>query len=388
MRIHILITIAFSLLITAACSLNKAKPEQEEFLPEDIVEMRQDQIDLAQIQIDSIEMRSISNNLKVSGIVITTPQHSATVSVPMGGYIKSTSLMTGSPVSKGQVLAVLENTEFIDLQQNYLEAKNRLEYAEAEYKRHNELYNDDVYSQKNVQQVTADYKSLKATVKAMEQKLSMIGIDYKMLDEDKISNSVAIVSPISGFVKTANVNLGKYVAPSDVIFEIVNSDNLLLELTLFEKDAAKVGRNQHIRFFINNETEEHSAQVYQTNHSIGADKTFRVFANVLGQCKNVLPGMYVNAIVEGAGSKVTAVPSEAIVNFDDKDFIFVFERNKMEEGKPFTEYRMIPVQKGNSDSGFTEIILPEGLNRDDMLVVVKGAYNLLSAKKNAGEMAC
>jgi cobalt-zinc-cadmium efflux system membrane fusion protein len=376
------------LLITAACSLNKAKPEQEEFLPEDIVEMRQDQIDLAQIQIDSIEMRSISNNLKVSGIVITTPQHSATVSVPMGGYIKSTSLMTGSPVSKGQVLAVLENTEFIDLQQNYLEAKNRLEYAEAEYKRHNELYKDDVYSQKNVQQVTADYKSLKAAVKAMEQKLSMIGIDYKMLDEDKISNSVAIVSPISGFVRTANVNLGKYVAPSDVIFEIVNSDNLLLELTLFEKDAAKVGRNQHIRFFINNEAEEHAAQVYQTDHSIGADKTFRVFANVLGQCKNILPGMYVNAIVEGAGSKVTAVPSEAIVNFDDKDFIFVFERNKMEEGKPFKEYRMIPVQKGNSDSGFTEIILPEGLNRDDLLVVVKGAYNLLSAKKNAGEMAC
>ncbi len=254
--------------------------------------------------------------------------------------------MPGNAVSKGQTLAILENQEFVDIQQNYLEAKNKLEYAEAEYNRHTELYKEDVYSQKNLQQVTSDYKSFKAQVKALEQKLALIGINPANLHEDDISRSVAVVSPISGYVKTVNINIGKFVAPSDVLFEIVNSDKLFLELTLFEKDADKVSEGQKIRFFINNETEQHEAVISQTGKSINADKTYTVYASVQGVCKNVLPGMYVNAIIEASSNQVTALPSEAVVSFDDKDYIFVFDKNKEENGKPFTEYRMIEVQKG------------------------------------------
>ena len=296
--------------------------------------------------------------------------------------------MPGNAVSKGQTLAILENQDFIDIQQNYLEARNKFEFAEAEFKRHTELYKEDVYSQQNLQQVTSDYKNLKAHVKALEQKLAMIGISPATLTEDNISRTVVVVSPISGYVKTVNINIGKFVAPSDVLFEIVNSDKLFLELTLFEKDADKVSTGQMIRFFINNETEQHEAVIYQTGKSVNTDRTYRVYATVSGTCKNVLPGMYVNAIIETSGNKVTAIPSDAIVSFDDKDYIFVFEKNKEEGGKPFTEYRMIEVHKGISDGGYTEIILPEGSGLKIAKVIIKGAYNLLSARKNAGEMAC
>jgi len=98
--------------------------------------------------------------------------------------------------------------------------------------------------------------------------------------------------------------------------------------------------------------------------------------------------MYVNAIIEESDIMVKALPSEAVVSFDDKDYIFVYEREKEEEGKPFTEYRIIEVKKGVTSSGYTEINLPEGFDYTSSKVVIKGAYNLLSAKKNAGEMAC
>jgi cobalt-zinc-cadmium efflux system membrane fusion protein len=296
--------------------------------------------------------------------------------------------MPGSSVGKGQTLVVVENQEFVDIQQNYLEAKNKFEFAESEFKRHSELYKDDVYSQQNVQQVTAEYKNLKAQVKALEQKLALIGINPANLHEDDISLSITLVSPIAGYVKTVNVNLGKFVTSTDVLFEIENSDKLLLQLTLFEKDADKVAKGQRIRFFINNETEQHEAVIYQTGKSVNADRTYTVYASVTGKCKNVLPGMYVNAIIETSGNKVIALPSDAVVSFDDKDYVFVFEKNKEESGKSFTEYRMIEVHKGVSDSGYTEIALPEGFDIKTAKVVINGAYNLLSAKKNAGEMAC
>lgn len=376
-------------IIYSCGSSNKAKPEaSEEVIPEDIVELRDDQIKMAGIETGAIELRSLSGTLKVTGLVATAPQNLATVCMPMGGYVKSTTLIPGQSVRKGQLLAILESQDFVDLQQNYLEAKNKLDYADAEYKRHTELYKDDVYSQKNLQQVTTEFKNLKAQVKAYEQKLSLIGIDPANLHEDDITSSVSLVSPIDGYVKTVNVNLGKFASPSDVLFEIVNSNNLFLELTLFEKDADKVSIGQKIRFFINNETEQHEAVIYQTAKSVGSDKTYKVYASVEAQCKNVLPGMYVNAVIETSGNQVPSLPSEAIVSFDDKDYIFVFEKNKEEGGRSFSEYRMIQIQKGFSDNGFTEVILPQGLDLKGRKVVVKGAYNLLSAKKNAGEMAC
>ena len=379
------------LFVLFACSGTQQKTnesEPEEVIPENMVEMRADQIKLADIETGSIEMRSLSGTLKVNGIIAVAPQNLATVCAPMGGFIKNTALMPGNFVSKGQTLAIIENQEFVDIQQNYLEARNKFEFAEADLKRHSELYKADVYSAQNVQQVTVDYKTLKAQVKGLEQKLTLIGINPVKLNEDNISSSIALCSPISGYLKTINVNLGKFVSPADILFEIVNSDKLLLELTLFEKDADKVDQGQKIRFFINNESEPHEAIITQPGRTIESDKTYKVYAEVTGSCKNVLPGMYVNAIIETSGDKVTAVPSGAVVSFEDKDYIFVFDKNKEEDGNPFTEYRIVEVHKGVTDDGFTEVVLPEGFDTLTAKVVIKGAYNLLSAKKNAGEMAC
>ena len=363
-------------------------PGKNEILPDDIAELRADQIKLAGVELGAVELRSLGKILKVNGIVSVAPQNMATVSMPLGGFIKSTNLFPGNTVYKGQTLAVVENQEFVDIQQNYLEAKNKLVFAEAEYKRHADLYKEDVYSEQNFQQVTMEYKNLKAAVKSLEQKLILIGINPENLTEDNISSTVNLVSPIKGFLKSVNVNIGKYVAPTDILFEILNSDKLFLELILFEKDVEKVSKGQKIRFFINNETEEHEAVISETGRSVNGDKIFKVYGTVLSSCKNIIPGMYVNAYVDETENKVTSLPSEAIVSFGDKDYVFTFEKEKEEAGKLFTEFRMVEVIKGISTPGYTEIKFPEGFNINNAKIVIKGAYSILSAKKNAGEMAC
>ena len=359
-----------------------------EVLPDNIVELREDQIKLANIELGSVEMQSLGNILKVNGVISVAPQNLATVCMPLGGFIKNTTLLPGNSVTKGQILAVIDNQEFVDVQQSYLEAKNKLTFAEADFKRHSDLFKNDVYSEQNVQQVTVEYKNLKALVRSLEQKLILIGINPDQLKEDNISSTVNLISPISGFLKAVNVNIGKYVSPTEVLFEIVNNDKLFLELTLFEKDADKVATGQKVKFYINNETETHEAVITQTGKSIGQDRTFMVYATVSSLCKNMLPGMYVNALISESDAVVTVLPSDAVVSFDDKDYIFTYEKNKEEAGQPFTEYRMVEVKKGVSGSGFTEVKLPEGFDLSGSKVVTKGAYNLLSAKKNAGEMAC
>ena len=385
--------IIFSILIVFSLSCNNGNKQTAEnkevsLLSEDIVDLRADQIKLANVELGFAELHSLGNELKVNGIVTVSPQNFATVCMPLGGFIKNTSLLPGIRVTKGQILAVIENQDFVDIQQNYLEAKNKLIFAEADFKRHTELFKDDVYSEQNVQQVTVEYKNIQAVVRSLEQKLLLIGINPVNLNENSISSSVNLVSPITGFLKAVNVNMGKYVSPTDVLFEIVNSEKLFLELTLFERDADKVASGQQVRFYINNETEGHEAEISQTGKSVSNDKTFRVYASVSSSCKNLMPGMYVNAFIKESDNKVTVLPSEAVVSFDDKDYIFTYEKEKELAGVPITEYRMVEVKKGVSGSGFIEIKLPAGFDIDSTKVVIKGAYKLLSAKKNSGEMAC
>jgi cobalt-zinc-cadmium efflux system membrane fusion protein len=375
-------------LLLFSCNSGKSAVEAEEVLPEDVVELRADQIKLAGVELGSAEMRTIGNSVRVNGTISVAPECNATVCMPFGGFIKSTSLLPGNRVSKGQVLAAIENQDFINIQQDYLEARNKLLFAEADFKRHTELYQNDVYSEQNVQQVTMEYKNLKAQTRSLEEKLKLIGVDPSKLSEDNLSSTVYLTSPIQGYLKSVNVNIGKYVSPTDVLFEIVNSDKLFLELTLFEKDADKMVAGQKAKFYINNENEEHTAVITQAGKTIGNDKTFRAYASVTSSCAHLLPGMYVSVVVESSAASVLAVPSEAVVSFDDRDFIFIYDKEKTEDGNPFTEYRMLMVTKGVSSDGYTEIKLPEGLDIKNMKIVVKGSYNLLSAKKNAGEMAC
>ncbi|HNW97226.1 MAG TPA: efflux RND transporter periplasmic adaptor subunit [Bacteroidales bacterium] len=390
MKNNIIAIMLFGILFATACGNGSKKSEEEsETLPENTCEMNEEQYKLAGIELGNVEQKNIGSVLKLSGIINVPPQNLVTVSAPLGGYIKSTDLLQGSPVKKGQVLAVIENPEFIELQQNYLESKSQLEYSETEYQRQKELYEGNVNSAKTYQQSLSEYKTLKAKVNAYEQKLALIGISVGQLKDDKITSSVNLVSPINGYIKTVNVNVGKYVEATDIVFEIINNDKLTLELTMFEKDLEKIKEGQDIEFkTTNNNDISYKATVYRVGKAINDDKTVKVYATVDGDAKDLIAGMYVSAQVETGEELVDALPTDAIVSFDDKDYIFISKGKRNEEGKTVNDFLMVEITKGTSAGGFTQVTLPEKISKTDKTIVIKGAYALLAALKNAGEMSC
>ncbi|OFX27967.1 MAG: hypothetical protein A2X08_15700 [Bacteroidetes bacterium GWA2_32_17] len=386
-----LIILAFGM-FAASCSNKSESTEQSgehEVLPPDVVEMNDAQYKAAGIELGTVENKVLSTELKVNGLVSVSPQNLVSVSAIMGGYIKSTDLVQGSPVSRGQVIAVIENPEFIELQQNYLENKSKLEYAETEYNRQKDLNKENVNSAKTYQLTMSDYKTLQSKLFALEQKLKLIGIDAKKLEVDKISGTVSIFSPINGYVKAVNVNIGKYVNPTDVIVELVNTQNLTLELTMFEKDIDKVSIGQKLSFNIPDKpANKMTAVVYQVGKTINADKTIKVYCNVTAEYKNLFPGMYVNATIETQNDSVMALPKDAVLSFEDKSYIFIFSERKKEGDKFVTLFKAIEVVKGVTENGYVGVVLPKDFNLTESKIVIKGAYNLLSALKNAGDMAC
>jgi len=386
-KIYMKLTVVMAavLVIMSSCG-NRSKVETENKETEtvtDVVSLTDEQIKMSSIQTGSIEMRQVGNTLKLNGEIASLPQNTASISVPMGGRVRSINVIQGSEVNQGQVLAYIENYEFIDLQQNYLEAKSKMEYVNLEYQRQRALYSNDAVSKKNMQLITSEYKTLKIQMRGYEQKLLLIGMNPYRLTSGNITRAVAVKAPISGFVKNVNVSVGSTVSATDDLFDVVNLNNLFIRLSVFEKDIDRLHKGQQLSFYVNDEDETHSAVVYQTTKSIDNDKSYKVFARIVSRCGNVLPGMYVNAEVMLDNHQSPALPEDAVVTYGGKNYIFISQGTKTDQGTKLTEYKMIKVTRGLSNNGYTQVTVVG--NIPTHTVVIKGAYNLLSALKNAGE---
>ncbi|MGF7025013.1 efflux RND transporter periplasmic adaptor subunit [Sphingobacterium sp. HSC-15S19] len=341
-----------------------------------------DQYKLSAIQTGKIEQRNMSNVIKMTGTIDAEPGSVASVSAPLGGYLTTPGLLQGQEVRKGQLLATLENPEFISIQQQYLESLGRLTYLEEEYRRQQALRKEDINAAKTFEQVSSDLTILKAKISGLEQQLALIGISSNALKRSgQIGRTASLYAPISGYIKTSNVNRGKYVASTDVLFEIMGTSNLHLALNAFEKDLGKIRAGQTVKFSLANENSyNRTAKVFLVAQSADDNKMIPVLCNFTKEA-GLLPGMYIKAFLETQAENQYAVPTEAIVQLEGTDYII----EQKQQSKTNFDFELVPVSKGVEQAGYTAIVLPSSVDIASFTLVTKNAYTILSAIKNAEE---
>ena len=400
-RKYIAMLLAFSLVICSCKNSSEGnvgeEAEHHDHEDDQSVSLTEAQMTTAGVELGKAERRQIAGTIKVNGHLDVPPQQLVSISVPLGGFLKNTSLLQGSTVRKGQVIAVIENLDFIQIQQDYLEAKNHFELSSADYQRQQELAKENVNSQKTLQQSKATFLTWQAKFSALREKLRMLNLDPESIEQGNIRSTINLYSPINGFVTEVNANIGKFVNPTDVIIELVDTSNLHAELIIFEKDVPKIKPGQNIRFTLANETEERMGKVSLVGREIGTDRTVQIHCSIDHVDKNLLPGMYLSAVVETGSQPVISLPTDAVVDHQGTKYIFVAGKERAhehketehgEEGHNHSQgeehsFEMIAVNVGNSAAGFTELVDADSIS--NLQVVVKGAYALLSKMKNSEE---
>lgn len=374
-----ILIIAIMYLTLTSCNSNTEKIKGTELNSnENIVQLNDEQIKNAGIETGKVEMRNISSVLKVNGKIEVPPQNMVSISVPLGGYLKSTKLLPGMHVKKGETIAVMEDQQYINLQQDYLTANAKLIFLSAEYTRQEELNKTKASSDKVFQQAKMDFVSQKILVKSLSEKLNLIGINYALLNENTISRSINIGSPIDGFVSKVNVNIGKYTNPSDILFELVNPTDIHLAITIFEKDISKLLIGQKLIAYNNSNPEiTHNCEIILLGKDLTQDHSVDVHCHFEKYDATLIPGMFMNAEIELLSKNAYSIPTDAIVTFENKQFLFVRKSNK--------NYEMIEIKIGNSENGFTEIISENVKSLSGNVIVLKGAYSLLMKLKNMDE---
>lgn len=357
------------------------KIQEKELNPTEIennVTLTEAQFKNANILLGKIENRNISTTLKLNGKIDVPPQNMVSVSMPLGGFLKTTKLLPGMHIKKGEVIATMEDQQYIQLQQEYLTAKSKLAFAENEFKRQKELNSSKASSDKIYQQSEMDYNTQKINLSALSEKLRLININPEILNENNLSRSVNVYSSIDGFVSKVNVNIGKYVNPSDILFELINPSDIHLNLKVFEKDLDKLSIGQKLLAYNNNQPDKkHPCEIILISRDLSADRSAEVHCHFEDYDKTLLPGMYMNAEVELKISNTQSINEDAIVSFEGKDFVFVSKGNN--------NFELLEIKKGASENNFTELISLEGKNISNNTFVIKGAYSLLMQLKNKSE---
>ncbi|MDD2984400.1 MAG: efflux RND transporter periplasmic adaptor subunit [Crocinitomicaceae bacterium] len=362
-----IIILLFSLFSCQGEKATESKIDSQEKVSNS-VQLSDDQMKNTTIELENFGNKEISTVLHLKGKMTTSPENQISVSMPLGGYLKSTKLIPGMNVTKGQVLAVMEDQQYVQLQQEYLTKVAQMKYAQAELNRQKKLNETQASSDKVLQEAQMQHATNLVAVRALSEQLKLIGISPDRLSENSISNSVSIRSPITGFVSQVNVNVGKYVNPSDVMFELIDASQLLLKLTVFDVDLKELSVGQKVIASSNNSSnKKFNGSIQAVNYQLNADGSTVVYCSLNTSGATIVPGQYMNADIELKNHAAAVLPEIAILDFEGKKYIF------LQKGK--NHYKMEEVQVGSAENGFIEILNASDFK--EQKVVTKGAYQLL-----------
>ncbi len=375
MKNYIINTLYLISIFTVLVSCNESKPtdknEKTALETADLIEITKPQFETAKMELGNVSLQKFNETIQTNGMVDVPPANKAKVSAIMGGYIKTSPLLVGNKVKKGQLLLTIENPDFIEIQQNYLEVSQKLNYLKSEYNRQKTLFAEKISSQRNFLKTESDYKSALALHNGLTQKLRLMNINASNIKTGNITSIIPVYAPIKGSITLINASVGKFMNASDVLLEIINDEHKHLELVVFEKDVLKIKKGQNIQFKIpENSDKIYSAEVHLIGKSIDEiTRTAKVHGHLKNENEPFLVGMFVEAQILVNSVEKIALPTSALLEDNGNFYILVLK----EENDITLNFEKVKVKIGLKSENWMEII-DENSTLQNRKVLTSGAF--------------
>ena len=365
--------------ILALCSCNSKEKNKathtgviETTQDEDIITITENQFLAGNMTIGKMTRQSFNTIVKANGMFAVPPENQSDVSTYFAGYVKNISLLPGDPVRKGQTLFTIENPAYIEVQQEFLEAKGRLDYLKSDYERQKELIEDNVTSEKKLLKAESEYTVTLAQFQSLKKRLSLMNINPNNLSGENIQSVISVTSPLTGYATTINATKGAFLNPSDVAVTVTNTDYLHIELKIFEKDFPMVKEGHFINVKLQNNPKVYQGKVHLINKAINnQDRTIAIHGDLVNEndVKLFAPGMYIEGEIVTTSQEHLALPVDAVAKIDNNYFVLEKENE--------TRFKRVLVKIGATNNGFIEIVNTDDF-KPDTEFLTKGTFNLLT----------
>lgn len=370
------LTILLLVLISLGACKEEIRLAEEKTVVQNVLQLTPTQAASLKIQVGNADSTILKESLEARGQLDVPPQNMVSIMAPLGGFVKSTNMLQGMKIKKGEVLAILEHPDYIKLQQDYLEKRSQLAYLEVEYIRQEELQQQNANALKTAQQAKANYEGTKAMVAGLEAMLQLAHISITALQQGKIQSTIKLLAPSNGYITKVMVNAGRYVQETEVLFELVNMEHIHAELKIFEADISKIKEGQKVMLNSPAFQEPVQASVFLIGKSIGDDRTIQVHCHLVKEDESLIPGSYVTATIDVGQRAGMTLPAESIIHYEGKDYAFI------ELGPDKYQAIVLTIVESSQDKVMIRLT---DKNQADQKFVIKGAFQLLGLLKNTGD---
>ena len=372
------------------------------------VELNEAQFKNSNIELGGFATKNLSEVINANGYTKLPPQNQADVTAIVGGTIQSIKAIEGQYVKKGQTLATLQSLSYNNMRLDKAKMVEQLEasqtnkgYLDLEYARQKELSDENVNAKKTFQKVASDLEFENKKIANLQNQIAILGQNLEIGGASQ-SPILAVTAPISGYISEVYIKIGSNAEVGKPLFSIVDNSQMHVDLLVYEKDLYKVKVGQNVRFILTNQNNsEIKGKIFSIGKSFENDtKSVAVHADIVNDKQTLISGMYINALIDVGSNGVQALPLDAIVKADGREFIFVLEeheegkkeekghdekeghahddgdKHEESEGKTF-HFQRIEVKTGNAQLGFVQATPLQPIEKDAK-IVLKGAYYIQS----------
>ena len=343
-----------------------------------IIELSAEQVKNAGVISEFPELRPISKTIQATGKLEVPPQNRVSVSAPIGGFIKSTNLLEGMHVHRGDVLAELEHQDILKLQEDFLESRERKQLLSLDLDRQRTLRKDEANAVKSLQQAESEFNAAQIRLIGLSERMKMIGINPTNFQKENMRSIIQIRATQEGYVTAVQANAGKFVSPNDVLFELINTAHLHAELQVNEKFIGDLCEGQKVHFELANQPgTKYDAEVYLIGRSLSENRAIRVHGHIKSEDVSLVPGLFIEATIETGRDSLVSVPQQAVVRFGGRPVVF----EEMKGGK----YQVMPVEILGEEDGYIAIKSLSGADIQKKKLVSTGAASILGVLINSSE---
>ncbi|MFZ1704696.1 MAG: efflux RND transporter periplasmic adaptor subunit [Saprospiraceae bacterium] len=333
------------------------------------------------------EMKNLSDIINATGYTKLPPQNQADVTAVMGGIVKNIKVIEGQYVKQGQSLATIQSLEYnkIRLEKSKLNeslqsAQANKQFLDVEFIRQKELADENINAKKTFQKVSSELELETKKIANLKEQINIID-QMLVLGGTTKSPVLSVNAPISGYISEVYVKIGSNAETGNPMFTILDNSKMHVDLMIYEKDLYKVKVGQNVRFILTNQNnKEIKGKIKNVGKNFENDtKSVAVHTDILDKNHNLIPGMYVNALVEVGTDNVSTLPADAVIKAEGREFIFIMKKENMEGKHEADEitFARIEVKTGISQLGNVQVNLLQPIQKGDK-IVTNGAFYLQS----------
>jgi len=310
------------------------------------------------IHIDSAFMANIDDELKLSGEISFDDNKVVRVFPFSSGQVIQVNVSLGDKVSKGQTLAVIKSADVAGNYADLSSAGTDVTIAKKHLDNEESLYKGGIASEREYIEAKENYNKAVVAANKVKEQIAING------GGNTSANGIYVIkAPITGYVVEKKLTQGSFIRNdnNDNLFTIGDIKDVWVWANVYESDIAKVreGYTAKVTTLAYPDT-VFAGVVDKVNQILDpVTKVMKIRVKLPNPGMRLKPEMFANILIENKeGAKCTAIPANAVINDNGKNYVIIYH------DKCNLELKEIAIIKSINDKAY----IKEGLKPNDKVI--------------------